>query len=132
MVEIEDDHVIRLWLHRQQLASVESNLICPFDSLLWQRKRAEELMGFRYRVEIYVPEHKREFGYYVLPILHNGRLVGRVDPKFDRQQNRLTIKGIWLEPKFRRGRSFTSSLQQTINELADFLGATQVEMPVDW
>lgn len=107
-----------------------TTLICPFDSLLWQRKRAEDLMGFRYRVEIYVPEKNREFGYYVLPILHNGKLVGRIDPKFDRQQKRLTIKGIWLEPKSRRNGSFDRLLRQTIDDLAKFLGATDVEMPV--
>ena len=57
-----------------------TTLVCPFDSLLWQRDRAEDLLGFRYRIEIYVPRPKRRFGYYVMPILHEGRLVGRLDP----------------------------------------------------
>ena len=68
---------------------VGTTLLCPFDSLLWQRQRAEDLLGFRYRIEIYTPPAKREFGYYTLPILHDGSLVGRLDPKLHRDRDQL-------------------------------------------
>lgn len=104
-------------------------LICPFDSLLWQRKRAEELLGFRYRVEIYVPEKKREFGYYVLPILWNGNLVGRLDPKLHRDQERLEIKAVYLEEGFKDSISFQRLLRTCVEDLASFLKATRVDWP---
>jgi len=103
-----------------------TTLLSPFDSLLWQRKRAEELLGFRYRVEIYVPEHKREFGYYSMPILHDGRLVGRLDPKLHRDRGLLEIKSLHLEEGFDGGRRFELELQRSIEELAAFVGADDV------
>ena len=111
---------------------VGTTLICPFDSLLWQRKRAKELMDFHYRVEIYVPERKRQFGYYVLPILHNGKLVGRLDPKFDRAKNTLRINSIHLEENFRAGKSFNKALSVKLNSLAEFLNASEIQLPKDW
>jgi len=104
-----------------------TTLICPFDSFLWQRKRAEELLGFRYRVEMYVPEKKRKFGYYVLPILHNGRLVGRLDPKFHRDRGCLEIKSLHYEPSFKPTRGLKRDLTARVENLAAFLGATQVD-----
>ncbi len=106
-----------------------TTLICPFDSLLWQRKRAEELLEFRYRVEIYVPEKKREFGYYVLPILHAGRLVGRLDPKLHRDRQELEIKSIHFESGFRPHRNFNKALEDKLQDLAAFLDATRITMP---
>ncbi len=104
-------------------------LVCPFDSLLWQRKRAEQLLDFRYRVEIYVPEHKREFGYYVLPILCDGRLIGRLDPKFHRDRNVLEVKSLHWEPSIKRTRRLERDLTHRVEQLADFLGAENLEMP---
>ena len=109
-----------------------ATLICPFDSLLWQRKRAEELLGFRYRVEIYVPPAKREFGYYVLPILHDGAFVGRLDPKLHRERAELEIKGVWLEAGFRRSARFDRELGESLQDLAKFVGAQRVKLPRDW
>jgi uncharacterized protein YcaQ len=109
-----------------------TTLICPFDSLLWQRKRAEDLLGFRYRAEIYVPPEKRQFGYYVMPILHDGRLVGRLDPKLHRDRRELEIRSIRLEPGVRRDRRLTRELGQAIGDLAGFLGADEVAAPPGW
>ena len=109
-----------------------TTLICPFDSLLWQRKRAEELLGFRYRLEIYVPASKRQFGYYVLPILHNGRLVGRLDPKLHRERDELEVKAIYLEAGFERDRTFDLGLAGTLASLTEQLGAERLVLPKGW
>lgn len=106
-----------------------TTLICPFDSLLWQRKRAEDLLDFRYRVEIYVPEAKREHGYYVLPILHDGKLVGRLDPKLHRQESRLEIKNFSLEPNIKLIKSLRSKLKQSLESLAEFVNAKKLDLP---
>lgn len=103
-----------------------TTVICPFDSLLWQRKRAEQLMDFRYRVEIYLPQSRREYGYYVMPILHQGRLVGRLDPKFHREAGVLEIRSLHLEPWFKRCRNFKKALHAQLYALARFLGGKEV------
>ena len=72
-------------------------LLSPFDQLIHDRTRTQGLFRFRYRLEIYVPRDRREFGYFVLPILFGDRLVGRLDPAFDRRANRLRVRAVWAE-----------------------------------
>lgn len=109
-----------------------TNLLCPFDSFLWQRGRAEELLDFKYRIEIYVPAAKRRYGYYVLPILHDGRLVGRVDPKLHRDRGVLEIRKLQLEAGFDAGKRFLAGLRDTFDELCEFLGAEDRSLPRGW
>jgi uncharacterized protein YcaQ len=99
-------------------------LLSPFDRLIHDRDRAEALWNFRYRLEMYVPRAKREYGYYVLPILRGDRLIGRIDPVLDRKTGVLQVKGVWWE----RGVK-PVSLQKPLKELASFIGATRIEQP---
>ena len=105
-----------------------TTLVCPFDSLLWQRKRAEDLLNFSYRIEIYVPKVRRIHGYYVCPILHNGRLVGRLDPKLHRARSTLEIKRVFLEPGVVVDPLLRAGLRDTLESLATFLGAADIEV----
>ena len=80
-----------------------TTLLSPFDSLLWYRDRVARLFGFDYRIEVYTPGHKRVHGYYTLPILHHGHLIGRVDAKRHRAEGRLEIRHVHFEPWFASG-----------------------------
>lgn len=122
--------------HLEALASAPephgTHLICPFDSFLWQRKRALQMLGFDYKIEIYTPPKKRVFGYYVLPVLHDGRLVGRLDPKLHRDQARLEIRSIHLQPGFQADGAFHRGLTGALHSLATFLGAEKLIVPRGW
>lgn len=94
--------------------------LSPFDRLVHDRARTEALWDFYYRLEIYVPKAKREYGYYVLPILRGDRLVGRIEPIFDRRTRVLRVNGVWWEDRVR-----PVSLAAPLRSLARFLGAEQ-------
>lgn len=105
-----------------------TRLLCPFDPVLRDRARALRIFGFDYRFEAFVPDRKRLYGYFVLPILEGEKLVGRLDPKFHRDQSLLEIKGLWWEPGSKATRARKKALQAAIERLAGFIGATEVRI----
>jgi uncharacterized protein len=96
--------------------SDRATLLSPFDRLVYDRDRAEALWDFRYRIEIYVPKAKREYGYYVLPLLVGDQVVGRAEPRFDRKTGTLELLGAWGD---------TSRLDEALDGLAEWLGVAR-------
>lgn len=92
-------------------------LLSPFDRLVYDRDRAEALWDFRYRLEMFVPKAKREYGYYVLPLLVGDEVVGRAEPRFDKKTGTLELLGAWGD---------TSRLGEALDDLAAWLGAERV------
>jgi uncharacterized protein YcaQ len=96
--------------------------LSPFDRLVHDRDRAEALFGFNYRLEMYVPKAKRQYGYYVLPILRGDRLIGRIDPILDRKTRVLRVNSVHWEPGVK-----PVSLDRPLRSLARFIGAETIE-----
>ncbi len=94
--------------------------------MIHDRDRAEALWGFFYRLEMYVPKAKREYGYYVLPILHGDRIVGRLDPAYDRRARRLVVKAIYPEDGVRFP---ARAVERAVRSLGRFLGAEEIVLP---
>lgn len=103
-------------------------LLCPFDNLLWQRNRALTLFGFDYRLESYTPEPKRIYGYYTLPILIDGRLVGRVDARYRRKERVFAIHAIHLEPGVKPTQVTVGRVAQALRAFVRFLGGGSFEI----
>lgn len=97
-----------------------------FDNLIWDRARTRQLFDFHYGIEIYVPKAKRQYGYFVLSILHGDRLIGRIDPVMDRKRARLTINAIHFEPSAPATKASVKALRRSIEELGSFLGVKEI------
>ena len=102
-------------------------LLSPFDPITWNRERLRRIFNFDYKLEIYKPKSKREFGYYVMPFMHNGQIVARVDLANRRQTGVLEILGAFCEPSFDR-EAISKPLWEEISLLATFVGCSAIEI----
>lgn len=113
-------------------ASVEpsrvTTLLSPFDPVVWDRKRASELFGFEYKIEVYTPAAKRRYGYYSLPILHRGSLVGRLDAKAHRKRGVFEVKAAHLEPGISVDDDLVYPLAETLRDCARWHETPEVEV----
>lgn len=103
-------------------------LLSPFDPVVWDRRRAEELFHFEYRIECYTPAPKRKFGYFTLPILRRGKLIGRLDPKAHRKEKVFEVKSLHLEPGVSRSAALTRDLARAIRDCALWHGTPKVRV----
>jgi len=106
IIEAVRGEVDRQMVARRDIGQLIDNLpplpkraraLSPFDPVIRDRKRLQWLFGFEYRIEIYVPEEKRRWGYYVFPLLEGDKLVGRIDMRANRKEDQLQVKRLWLE-----------------------------------
>lgn len=107
-------------------APARLRVLSPFDPMIRDRKRTLRLFNFDYRIEIFVPEAKRQYGYYVFPLLEGDRLVGRIDIKHERKDGALVTKGLWFEPKIKATAGRRARLEAELERIRRFTGADSV------
>jgi uncharacterized protein YcaQ len=107
-------------------------ILSPFDPMLRDRKRAERLFGFHYRIEVFVPAKDRKYGYYVFPVLQGERLIGRIDMKCNRADQCLNVTAFWPEAGVKMGKTRRDQLHSALERTAKFAGANQVSYAPDW
>ena len=125
----------------RRVAARGTTLLTPFDSFLWHRERTQRLFGFDYRIEVYTPGHKRVHGYYVLPLFHDGQLIGRIDAKTHRAERVLEIRRVHFEAWFARGHQppaaawgsldrdrALAGTAEALRSLATFVGADTIKL----
>ncbi|MDX1743492.1 MAG: crosslink repair DNA glycosylase YcaQ family protein, partial [Ruegeria sp.] len=133
------DGKLRKLLARPDLIEVDvpsvpwrMRVLSPFDPMLRDRKRAERLFGFHYRIEVFVPAEKRSYGYYVFPLLEGDRMIGRIDMKARRDQSVLKVSALWPERSVRWSDARTKRLQSELDRVRRFAGLDEVEFEKDW
>ena len=102
--------------------------LAPLDAFVWDRELLGSLFDFDYVWEVYVKEHKRRWGYYVLPILFRDRLIGRIEPRIDRAGGRVQVLGLWWEDGFapRRADGFIDAMRDALRAYLRFAGANRI------
>ena len=107
------------------------SFVAPLDQLMWDRRLVKGLFGFDYIWEVYIPAPKRRHGYYVLPLLFGDRLVGRIEPRYERASRTLRIAGIWFEDGFgpMEEPHFVPALANALDAYRSFVGAQSVTWP---
>ncbi len=114
--EIDDD-----WNHE------EVQLVIYFDNFMWNRDRIKRLFDFESKLEIYVPADQRVYGYYHLPVIYGDKIVARIEPKMERKEERLIIRGYWMEPGFKETEHYRDKLEKNLEDFAAFHGAKTIE-----
>ncbi|TFL20180.1 winged helix-turn-helix domain-containing protein [Jannaschia formosa] len=133
-----DGRVRRVWMRPDALDEVppeaprRMRVLSPFDPALRDRKRAERLFGFHYRIEIFVPEAQRRYGYYVFPLLEGDRLVGRIDMKAERDADRLAVRALWPERGARFGAGRIARLEAALERTARLAGVARIAFAEGW
>ena len=107
-------------------------VLSPFDPLLRDRARAERLFGFRYRIEVFVPAAKREYGYYVFPLLEGNRLVGRIDMKADRKSGVLNVLALWLEKGIKPSKGRLLKIEAEVDRMRKFANMETTVYQTGW
>ena len=127
---LREPHYVLAGTRLRRIAPSErTTLLSPFDNLIIDRPRTELLFGMKYRMEIYVPKHLRVRGFWAMPILHGDELIGTVDPKVDRERGVLEVLTFRLEHDAPRDRSTRRAIENAVDDLAAFAGATNVTWP---
>jgi hypothetical protein len=127
----EEEPILEASADPASLLAPSVAFLAPLDPLVWDRRQLRDLWSFDYLWEVYVPEAKRRWGYYVLPILFGDRFVGRIEPRLDRKSKTLNIVGIWFEPGFEpiEDPRFIPALRDAIEAYRSFVGASTVAWP---
>lgn len=139
VVPVDVEQLGEMWVHQSllpelaraaqgKLNATHSAVLSPFDPVVWDRKRAEQFFNFTYRLECYTPAPKRQYGYFVLPLLHRGEIVGRMDSKMHRADGVLEIFALYLETGVRVSQHLEKGLSLAINDFARWQGATRVKL----
>jgi len=111
------------------LVPTHTTLLAPFDALIWDRKRAKVLFDFDFSIECYLPAAKRKYGYYLLPVLHRGRLVARLDAKAHRKEGIFEVKSFYWEPGLKVEDEMLSTVRAAIQRCADWHGTPTLLLP---
>jgi len=128
-VYVHPDHAELLYSAAEgALSPTLSAVLSPFDPVVWDRRRALDLFGFDYRLECYTPAEKRKYGYFTLPLLRRGALVGRVDAKAHRAQGVFELKSLVLEPQARVSDRFVRDIAAAVQRCAGWHGCPQVKI----
>ncbi|HFZ8995250.1 TPA: winged helix-turn-helix domain-containing protein [Citrobacter freundii] len=139
IIAVQAEKLGAMWLHKDlspllaqalenKLTASHSAVLSPFDPVVWDRKRAEELFDFRYRLECYTPAPLRQYGYFVLPLLHQGQLVGRMDAKMHRKTGVLAVIALYLQEGVKPTKTLQKGLRQAIGDFARWQQASRVTL----
>ena len=129
LMELECEDWGRVYVNKANFATLKrlenssptmTTLLSPFDPLINNRRRAAAVFGFGYKLECYTPAAKRIYGYFTLPILHRGRLIGRLDPKAHRDRNVFEVKAVYLEPGVTMSDRLVDEVARTIQRCANW------------
>ncbi len=116
----------------EQAPTARLRVLSPFDPALRDRKRAERLFGFDYRIEIFVPEAKRKYGYYVFPVMEKDRIIARVDMKAFRDADTLRVKALWPEAGVRWGKARHCAFEAELGRLVRLAGVSKIAFEEGW
>lgn len=128
----EDLDMFDDFLSESGMISEQVRILAPLDNLLWDRDLIEKLFGFKYTWEVYVPEVKRKYGYYVLPVLYKQRFIGRFEPDLYKPGEILKIKRWWWEENIEQTAKIRDAIRDELRGFCEYLGASDFHLPTDF